>query len=279
MKKVLFTALVALLLAASANAQSRPLGQLRPERAYCFNSSLGWIAISSDGTGGDSVNYPPDPVALFGSYSAGAYYALQCDSSGNLIVGGSGDSITSPNSTLAVGGTAGATTLDFNTLAQFWSNGPISGSAGLTLVQNKVSYIDITVPVAISVGHITVQVVTADNSSNLYNVALYPTTGGSAPLVQWGPTAGTALGSSANTPATIATTATVKVYPGTYLLTVTTNCASACATFSGTSSAAFTRFNQSGTGTTTGAAFGTLSSVPVAFHQWGTGGVAIILSN
>jgi hypothetical protein len=98
MKRIL--AILALLASASAFAQTgvSPIKPVQTDPSGATSCSLPWQYNSADGT----AWYPANQ-------SAGSCTWAEFSSSG-----GGGDTITSPNSTLSVGGTSSATTLDLN---------------------------------------------------------------------------------------------------------------------------------------------------------------------
>ncbi|MGA9668296.1 MAG: hypothetical protein WBQ94_03765 [Terracidiphilus sp.] len=110
--------------------------------AYVYNSStFAWTPLAA--SSGTAVQFVPSTaVQLYGQLSSGAW--TPCLTSGNCGSGsGGGDTITSPNGTLTVGGTATATTLDVaNSLTLSNSNSGASsgtafnGSAAVTLSAN-----------------------------------------------------------------------------------------------------------------------------------------------
>lgn len=104
-----FLSLLAVVLCVQGFAQGPPA-----KAAYLFNVSLGtWVAdtTTTDAGAGDLPNAPP-AAALYCLNTATNQWT-PATTSGNCFGSGSGgDTITSPNSTLNVGGSSSATTLD-----------------------------------------------------------------------------------------------------------------------------------------------------------------------
>lgn len=96
--------------------------------AYVSSDGINWSPLS--GGSGTAAGQPPPAYAIYASCNGNQW----CPWAGSS--GGGGDTITSPNSTLTVGGTSSATTLDFNLAhSNTWTaNQAITGSLTATQV-------------------------------------------------------------------------------------------------------------------------------------------------
>jgi len=142
-----------------------------------------------------------------------------------------------------------------------------NSTAGSVIPNGSTEMYSYNFPTAINLGHLGVRITTADNTgTNLYDIGVYSLgfgTGTSGSLLaHTGPIAGTTFA-----PATgfvsEAMTSSVLLVPGTYLIAVTSNCASSCAALAASpNTIGISRFGSTGSGTG-----GTLPStiIPASF--------------
>jgi len=129
-----------------------------------------------------------------------------------------------------------------------------NSTAGTAIPNGSTEMYSYNFPTAINLGHLGVRIITADNTgTNLYDIGVYSLgfgTGTSGSLLaHTGPIAGTTFA-----PATgfvsEAMTSSVLLAPGTYLIAVTSNCASSCAALAASSNTiGISRFGSTGSGT------------------------------
>jgi lysophospholipase L1-like esterase len=211
---------------------------------------------------------------------------VQNNTAGNLTLDGSasaGGGITfngdgaSPSS-MTVGVNAAGTTMTLGSNANVTSAGALTvtscsgcgssvtaaaeviplatfnSTAGTAIPNGSTAMYSYNFPTAINLGHLGVRITTADNTgTNLYDIGVYSLgfgTGTSGSLLaHTGPIAGTTFA-----PATgfvsEAMTSSVLLAPGTYLIAVTSNCASSCAALAASANTiGISRFGSTGSGT------------------------------
>jgi Periplasmic copper-binding protein (NosD) len=217
-----------------------------------------WSTLSDASSLVDTINFT---VTFSGVIGAGGDTAA-------TIAATSGS--TTPNGTGVPywNGTAYGASLPAPQTALMFAYGSYNSTASTIVpVQNKVTLFGFTLPTAINLTHISYYVQTADNTSNSYDIGIYSlnSAGTTATLVaDVGAQPGTAFApssSSGSNPISLAVTTPVLLTSGTYIMALTTNCASACAVLDASSSSVSptTLVNTTGAGSTTG---GALTSYP-----------------
>lgn len=200
---------------------------------------------------------PADFSNLLRSFSAGINFSgtnspLQC----NTDPGTSGQLLKSNGP----GATCGWTTAGATPAVTWWASGPQANTASsFPPVANKTVFYDFMLPVQVTatiIGYHTSA--TADNTANLYDIGIY-SLDGLTRLAHTGALAGTTFAPTANTSFNQTISGGAVTFPaGNYIVAVTTNCASACATLGITvSGAPVSRNSTAGSGVTSGGVLNT----------------------
>ncbi len=250
------------------------------ETAFCSNKQTGGV-INSEFYASDNAVLGSEAFVQQGYFDkAGNFFATVSVSSPQLkstVATGTAPLVitsTTPVPNLAIGGNAATATALANTPTQcgtgllstgitangtancsaptanlWFSNGANNAVTGIATTQNQISYYDFSIPVQVSTNGISFRIFTADNTANLYDVGIYSLSGNTATLVMHtGALAGTTFAPSTGVKSFAITGGPITINPGTYVIAMTTNCATSCAVLGGNNiSIAYTRTSP-GTG-------------------------------
>jgi len=152
------------------------------------------------------------------------------------------------------------TTLPTGTTLSEWSDDGVRTAGQGTVVANATRLWSIEIPLPVSAAKITYTPSTADNTSDLYDIGVYSSTG--TLLCHTGATAGTSFAPSVNAVTLSFTSACSLPAPGRYLIALTGNAATAILNGTGSRCIAQSNTTPSSGNTTSGGALNTSITPP-----------------
>jgi hypothetical protein len=170
-----------------------------------------------------------------------------------------------PNGTTATTQAAGDNTTKLATDAFVINQGCVnwmtrengSGTYSFQTTANKSSVQGVALSCPLTTTQVTYDVLTADNTSNTYDIGIYNTSG--TLVAHIGSTAGTTFAPSTGFKTVSWTGGSTYLLPGKYYLATTTSCSASCAAIAGgTSASGFTFYNNTSVSVTAG---GTLNAI------------------
>ncbi len=200
-----------------------------------------------------------------GSYAWNAVGGANYTGTGPIVV--SGSAISCPTCVTTGGG---------GTLF-FFQPGDLSSNAGQGTVNNKITGYTFNLTSAISVNDLCVNAKVADNTSNLSDIGIANTSG--TVLLDTGAVAGTVLVPNTSMTCVAVASAPVSLNAGSYVLELTTNCASSCATFDVINQSGTNVFpvklwqSTAGWGTKSGGALPSSSTLPSISYSGGSANI------